>query len=107
MGVPIMIMGGGADKLVPPDTQPKPMYEGVTSAKYLVILEKANHLAFSDKPGFSGSPAAFSPDILEQVKVITSAFWLIHLKNESRYAGILTEYVATQPDVKMLSNVSQ
>jgi predicted dienelactone hydrolase len=105
--VPIMIMGGGVDDICPVETQQKPMYKDITSVKYLVILLKAGHLVYSVKPGPPDSPIAFSPDILEQVKVITSAFWLIHLKRESQYASILAEYAASQSDVKMQSSLSK
>jgi predicted dienelactone hydrolase len=105
--VPIMIVGGGADDICPVETQQKPMYKGITASKYLVILEKADHLAYCVKAGPPDFPVAFSPDILEQVKVITSAFWRIHLKSEGRYAVILTEYVSSQAHVQMQSSLSK
>jgi predicted dienelactone hydrolase len=105
--VPIMIVGGVEDDICPVETQQKLMYKGITASKYLVILEKADHLAYCVKPGPPDFPVAFSPDILEQVKVITSAFWLIHLKMESRYAGILTEYVSSRSHIQMQSSLSK
>jgi hypothetical protein len=87
------------------ETQQKPIYRGITASKYLVILEKADHLAYCVKPGPPDFPVALSPDILEQVKVITTAFWLIHLKKQDRYAGILTEYVSSRSDVHMQSSL--
>jgi predicted dienelactone hydrolase len=96
--IPIMIMSGEMDTVCTLKAEQRPMYEGINSKKYLVILKKADHVAFCDCCGDSAT--------VEQIANITSAFWMIYLKNDKQAGSYLSKYVSSQRDINMLMRVS-
>lgn len=101
--IPIMIMGGKRDTICPPDTEQKPMYEGITSTKYLVLQQNADHMTYGDFCSAMSSTRSECTPLQEEIKTISTAFWMIHLKHDNRYSETLSQYVAGKADVEMQS----
>ena len=89
-------MGGELDDMCPLKTQQVPIYEGIDSKKYLVILKNADHLAYCD--------FRYNSILHEQIKIISTAFWMIYLKNDIKYQTSLLNYISSQKDMNMLTN---
>ncbi len=97
--MPIMFMVGRLDTLCPLDTQAMPEYEGVVSTKYLFIQDKADHSVFGN--GCSQQTYGDCDTLHEQIEFVSTAFWMLHLKNDASYAEKLRSYA--QPGTTLLS----
>jgi predicted dienelactone hydrolase len=101
--IPIMIMGGERDTICRPDVEQKPMYAAITSTKYLVLQKDADHMTYGDFCGAMSSTRSLCGRLQEEIKTISTAFWMLHLKHDLRYSDALSKYVAHQTDVEMQS----
>ena len=101
--IPIMIMGGGQDTLCPLDTEQEPMYEGIVSTKYLLVLKNADHYAYIDL--CSQYSTSDCTTLHAQIAATSTDFWIRHLRNDSAYGANLQSYVASQPDIDLSSNI--
>ena len=101
--IPIMIMGGGQDTLCPLDDEQEPMYEGIVSTKYLLVLKNADHYAYIDL--CSQYSTSDCTTLHAQIAETSTDFWIRYLKNDSTYGANLHSYVASQPDIDLRSNV--
>ena len=101
--IPIMIMAGGQDTLCPLNVQQEPMYEGIVSTKYLLVLKNADHYAYLDS--CSQYSTSDCTTLHAQIMATSTDVWMRHLKNDSRYGANLQSYVASQPDIDLRSSL--
>ena len=102
--IPIMIMAGGQDTMAPLATEQEPMYEGILSTKYLLVLKNADHMAYADMCS-QLSTTDDCPTLQAQIAETSTDFWMRYLKNDSTYGARLQSYVASQPDIDLRSNL--
>jgi predicted dienelactone hydrolase len=102
--IPIMIMAGAQDTMAPLATEQEPMYEGILSTKYLLVLENGDHMPFADMCS-QLSTTDDCPTLQAQIAEISTDFWMRYLKNDSTYGANLQSYVASQPDIDLRSTI--
>jgi predicted dienelactone hydrolase len=102
--IPIMIMAGAEDTMAPLATEQEPMYEGILSTKYLLVLKNADHMPWADMCS-QLSTTDDCPTLQAQIAETSTDFWMRYLKNDTTYGASLLSYVATQPDIDLRSTI--
>ena len=82
-----------------------PEYQGTVSTKYLFIQDQANHFAYA--MDCSGQTRRYCRTIHEQIIYVSTAFWMLHLKNDPQYGDNLRNYASAQPDATLLSEAAE
>jgi predicted dienelactone hydrolase len=103
--IPVMYAVGRLDTAAPLSTQTMPEYQGTVSTKYLFIQDQANHFAYA--MDCSGQTRRYCRTIHEQIIYVSTAFWMLHLKNDPQYGDNLRNYASAQPDATLLSEAAE
>jgi predicted dienelactone hydrolase len=101
---PIMIIAGGRDTIHPLNAQQKPLYEAISSTKYLFIQDDADHVSNSYGCGvWEGTPPAGCSTLQAQMVLATTDFWMLYLKSDLGCGEGLRTCVPFLPGVELLS----
>jgi predicted dienelactone hydrolase len=104
--IPIMLMGAEKDTVAPPDEQQRPMYRDIVSTKYLFIQSDADHLSYLDGCAYDIDTLSTCSALHAQSIPATTAFWMLHLKNDPVCGDPLRTCVAFLPGVQFTSAVA-
>jgi predicted dienelactone hydrolase len=105
--IPTMIMGGRKDTLCPLDTQQQPLYAGLGSTKYLLILNNADHFAYMNGCNWwSWDTLPICSDLHAAILPASLAFWMLHLKQDPVGADLLRLCVSHLPEVELLQSTA-
>jgi hypothetical protein len=102
--IPIMIMGGEKDTICPLATQQEPMYDGIESTKYLMVLRDADHFAYANGcHWWDWDTLPICSSLHSPILLASTAFWMLHLKHNQACGDMLRTCVPLQPGVELLS----
>jgi predicted dienelactone hydrolase len=99
--IPIMLIGGEKDIVAPPDEQQRPMYSGIVSTKYLFIQKDADHLSYINGCAYDIDTLPTCSALHAQSLPATTAFWMLHLKNDPVCGAPLRTCVPFLPGVEL------
>ena len=104
--IPIMIMGVEKDTDCPLDRQLEPMYEGIVSTKYLLVLRDADHFAYGNGCcWWDWDTLPICSSLHTPIVLASTAFWMLHLKKNQVCGDMLRTCVPFQPGVELFSAV--
>jgi hypothetical protein len=103
-----MIMGGEKDTDCPLDRQQEPMYEGIVSTKYLLVLRDADHFAYGNGcHWWDWDTLPICSAIHAPIALASTAFWMLHLKKNQVCGDMLRTCVPFQSGVELFSAVGR
>ena len=83
------------------------MYQAVLSTKYLLVLKDVDHFAYCNGCNWwDWDTLPICSSMHDSIVFASTAFWMLHLKNNQVCGDMLRTCVPLQPDVELHSSAA-